>query len=329
VDTNDEQYAGSQTIQYTILPRPLILKALDAEMTAGEAEPELTYHVEGLLDGDSLHAKPTLSWDSSKQKIAGKYLISIKLDNGTVSENYSPVLIPGTMTVKTGALDTSVAPSEASSANDNEKDDASYASASGSGGGSDRDSDRSSGRSGSGTNAATVAASDSDTDTTKEPWRFVDVPDGHWAAEAVYLLADRGLVTGTSATHFSPDDHMTRQMLMTVLARANGVDTTGDPYTRGMSWAVQSGVSDGSDPTAQLTREQLATMLWRSAGRPDPTEDTLDDFTDAHEISDYAKQAVQWAYENGIMQGKGDGILDPKGWATRAEVAQMLARLLG
>jgi hypothetical protein len=331
VDTNDDKYAGSQAIQYTILPRSVIVKAMDATMTAGEQAPQLTYVVEGLLNGDSL--TPTVSWDDTQKDTAGKYLISVKVDSAALSANYTPVLIPGTMTVEPAPQpDPDPDPADNPQAVDNAggangSGNAGSSGSSGSSGGSsssDRDSDRSSG-SGGRTNAATTSGSGT---TTKQPFRFLDVPDEHWAAEAIYELVERGLVNGTATLYFSPDDPMTRQMLMTVLARANGVDTSGDPYTKGMSWAVQSGVSDGSDPTAQLTREQLATMLWRCAGKPDPTQDTLRDFTDAHQISDYARQAVQWAHENGVVQGKGDGILDPKGWATRAEVAEMLARYL-
>jgi hypothetical protein len=299
-------------------------------MTAGGEEPELHYVVEGLLNGDSLRAEPTLSWDSSKKNIAGDHLISIKLADGAVSGNYAPVLIPGTMTVKPGAvqlLPNGNGGQNASSGNAGAGSGNSGGSgSSGSGGGSGNSGNSGSSGSGAKENLSNLGAADNG--TTETPWRFVDVPDSHWAAEAVYYLADRGLVNGTSATHYSPDAHMTREMLMTVLARASGVDTTGDPYSKGMRWAVQSGVSDGSDPTIQITREQLAVMLWRFAGQPAPTADTLSDFADADEISEYARTAMQWAHENGIVQGKGDGILDPKGWATRAEVAEMLMRHL-
>jgi hypothetical protein len=72
----------------------------------------------------------------------------------------------------------------------------------------------------------------------------------------------------------------------------------------------------------------MVTMLWRYAGAPEPTTTALDDFTDAGQISGYAEQAVRWAHENGVLQGKGDGLLDPQGLATRAEVAELLERYL-
>ena len=68
-------------------------------------------------------------------------------------------------------------------------------------------------------------------------------------------------------------------------------------------------------------------MLWRYAGEPKPTGTTLD-FADADKASGYAKAALLWAVENGVINGKGSGILDPKGLATRAEVAQMLKNFM-
>jgi hypothetical protein len=70
-------------------------------------------------------------------------------------------------------------------------------------------------------------------------------------------------------------------------------------------------------------------MLWRYAGQPTPADLTaLDDFTDADTVSDYAREAICWAHESGVMQGKGDGLLDPQGFATRAEAAEMFRRHL-
>ena len=147
----------------------------------------------------------------------------------------------------------------------------------------------------------------------------------HWAEDAVDFVVARGMFAGTSETTFSPNSHMTRAMLMTVLARLDGVDTSGGSvwYEKGMEWAKANGVSDGSNPDAPITREQLATMLWRYAGSPESSH-SLDGYTDADEISGYALEAMRWANENGIINGYGNGLLGVKDNATRAQVAQML-----
>ena len=133
------------------------------------------------------------------------------------------------------------------------------------------------------------------------------------------------MFTGTSETTFSPASHMTRAMLMTVLARFDGEDTSGGSvwYEKGMAWAVKNGVSDGSNPNGNITREQLAVMLWRYAGSP-TSDHSLDGYTDADQISGYALEAMRWANETGIITGYGNGLLGAKDNATRAQVAQML-----
>ena len=90
-----------------------------------------------------------------------------------------------------------------------------------------------------------------------------------------------------------------------------------------------SGYGNGMfGPNDNITREQLAVMLWRYAGSPAATNKELH-FNDADEASGYALEALRWAVENGVMSGKGGGSLDPKGLATRAEAAQMLKNLIG
>ena len=84
-------------------------------------------------------------------------------------------------------------------------------------------------------------------------------------------------------------------------------------------------ISDGTNPQADITREQLAAMLYRYAGYP-TTTGNLYQFSDANEVSNYAKSALCWATEKGIISGKGNNILDPKEKATRAEVAAMIMR---
>ena len=154
---------------------------------------------------------------------------------------------------------------------------------------------------------------------------FTDVPAANWASDAVAFASSRELFNGTGANTFSPNAPMTRQMLMTVLARLDGTDTSGNAYAKGMEWAIRNGVSNGSNPEGKITREQLATMLWRYAGSPS-VSGRMTGFVDADQISGYAEDAMLWATKAGIIGGKGNGQLDPKGYATRAEVAAMLMR---
>ena len=104
---------------------------------------------------------------------------------------------------------------------------------------------------------------------------FEDVSASYWGAEAVYFATSRKLFAGTSATTFDPDTAMTCAMIVTVLDRFEGVDTTaGDIwYEAGQQWAVANGVSDGTNMDRSLTREQLAAMLWRYAGSPSVSND--------------------------------------------------------
>ena len=160
---------------------------------------------------------------------------------------------------------------------------------------------------------------------TGEPKQFKDVqPVNHWAKESIDYVTSRGLFNGKTEDTFAPEEATTRAQLMTVLARLDGADTTGAALEKGMAWAVANGISDGSNPNAPITRQQLAAMLYRYAGSP-AVEGTLN-FPDAGSVSDYAKDAMLWATQNGIINGKTDGRLDPTGLATRAQVATMIAR---
>ena len=158
---------------------------------------------------------------------------------------------------------------------------------------------------------------------------FTDVADDFWGKEAIDAVVEQGLMTGTSETTFAPNATTTRAMLMTILARMDGVDTTGSNpwYAKGMEWAVAEGISDGTNPEGTITREQLAVMLYRYAGSPESSGTALD-CADADQISDWAYMAMHWAVSNGIISGKGNDTLDPQGSATRAEVAQMLYRFV-
>ena len=158
---------------------------------------------------------------------------------------------------------------------------------------------------------------------------FADVSSSHWAAEAIAFATGRELLNGTASDAFTPEGATTRAMLTTILARLDGVDTSGGSlwYEQGMAWAVAAGVSDGTNPEGRLTREQLAVMLWRYAGAP-AGSGSLDAFTDGDRVSSYAADGLRWAVGAGILDGVGDGVLAPQGSATRAQVAAILMRFL-
>ena len=163
-------------------------------------------------------------------------------------------------------------------------------------------------------------------DTKPSKNGFDDVASSDWFADAVKYVADKGLMSGTGSDKFAPSATTTRAMLMTVLARYAGEDTTGGAtwYEKSMAWAKAKGVSDGTNPNANITREQLVTMLYRYAGSP-KADGKLDSFSDAASVSTYAASAMQWAVANGIVNGS-NGKLNPQNNATRAEVAAILMR---
>lgn len=166
----------------------------------------------------------------------------------------------------------------------------------------------------------------------KDNSRYFSDVSGHWARDQIDFVSARELFQGDGPTSFAPEHAMDRAMVMTVLARLNDVDTAAPSgsawYAQAMEWAVARGISDGSDPEGQVTREQFVTMLYRAAGGPAATRRELH-FTDASQISGYALDAMSWAVEKGIVGGHGDGTLSPGGAATRAQAAAMLARYIG
>ncbi len=157
--------------------------------------------------------------------------------------------------------------------------------------------------------------------------KLTDAQD-HWAKNSIEYVVTNGLMNGISDTEFAPNEKATRAMIWTILARMNDVDTTISElwYQDGLDWATQNGVSDGTNPMDEITREQLVTMLWRNAGEPTSSYD-LSAFTDLSDVSDYAKVAFAWAVESGYVTGKTETTLAPKDTATRGEIATILERI--
>ena len=157
---------------------------------------------------------------------------------------------------------------------------------------------------------------------------FTDVADGDWFYDYVEYVYANGLMDGTSDTTFEPNANMTRAMVWAILARIDGETVTGANWVEtAREWAMASGVSDGENADGYVTREQLATMLWRYAGEP-ASSYSLSAFADADSVSGYAATAMAWAVEHGIITGVTDTTLVPQGTATRAQCAAMLMRFV-
>ena len=175
---------------------------------------------------------------------------------------------------------------------------------------------------------------------------FTDVREGDWFYDAVAYAYTNELFNGTSATTFSPNGTMTRAMLVTALWRLEGepaaAGTSGFPdvkpdawYTEAVDWASQTGLVSGTgagfDPEGSVTREQIASILYRYAklkGWDVSKTANLQDFADGTDTSAWATRAMEWAYAEKLITGKDGNRLDPQGQATRAEVATILMRLL-
>lgn len=160
---------------------------------------------------------------------------------------------------------------------------------------------------------------------------FTDVSANNWFYDGVKYAYENGLMNGTSSNAFSPNANTTRGMIVTILARVEGVNTNGTPwYAAGQKWAMDNGISDGTNMPGVITREQLATILYRYAKQKgyDVSKSTaLTGFSDADKVSGYASEAMQWAVAEGLLQGS-NGKLNPQGSATRAQVATILMRFM-
>lgn len=161
---------------------------------------------------------------------------------------------------------------------------------------------------------------------------YPDVLPGDWFYSSVRYVTERGLMNGTP-NGFEPNMDSSRATIWTILARFSGVDTTvvsGEWYAVARQWAMENGVSDGTNPNGVITREQLATMLYRFAKNKglvqEPVTADLSVFVDAGQISDYALDAMRWAVSVGLLNGMDGSRLAPQGSAARAQVAAMLMR---
>ncbi len=170
----------------------------------------------------------------------------------------------------------------------------------------------------------TPGGDDDDEPVVTFPFNDVSVLD--WYYDAVKYVYDNELMNGTDVNQFSPNSPLTRAMVWAVLARVDGETISGDSWmTEAQAWAVESGVSDGTDPTGYVTREQLVTMLYRFAGEPAGAAD-ISGYPDAASISDWAADAMAWAVKVGLIEGDDVGALNPTANSTRAHAATFFMR---
>ena len=179
--------------------------------------------------------------------------------------------------------------------------------------------------------------------TSSDKFTDVSTKTGfQWAADSIDFGADNGIIKGATTYTFAPSQSLTRAQLVTILYRAAGSpsvsgvtnpfkDTKSDYYTNAMLWAYKNSIVTGTSattfsPDSPVTREQIAAILYRYMGSPTATG-SLTGFTDRANVSTYATTAMQWAIGKGYITGIGTK-LDPKGNATRAQVAVIIHRFL-
>ena len=172
---------------------------------------------------------------------------------------------------------------------------------------------------------------------------FIDIAPDAWYKDAVQYAYDNGLMTGVSATEFAPEATTTRAMIVSILARLEGVesaeaagfaDVSDEWYATAVNWAANVGVVNGYEdntfrPNTAITREQLAAILMNYAsykGEDVSNRADLDGYTD--QPSTWAEEAMQWAVAEGLISGMTEDTLQPQGSATRAQVAAILQRFL-
>ena len=174
---------------------------------------------------------------------------------------------------------------------------------------------------------------------------FVDVAEDAWYYDAVQYVNENGLMDGTSPNLFSPNVTTTRGMIVTILYRLEGApDVTGTNiftdvdenawFADAVLWANTNGIVSGYGnglfgPNNTITREQMAAVLYRYAqykGYDTAAKADLSGYTDAAQVSDWAVDAIRWANAEGLISGTSPTTLTPKGGATRAQAAAILAR---
>lgn len=358
--SGDENYAEkSIQVKVTVSPKPITLKIDDKSAYVNDAQPALTYKVNGLVGADQLTTEPVLFVDVAEgvdpMKQVGTYAIKTSV-TPSAGDNYSLTVAEGTLSVtnRPSAI-TPVGPSAGTVRVDETEGGTVRVTPANAAEGStvtivvtpdqgqklqslevvDKDGDsleltdlgggRYSFEMPSG--KVTVKA-----EFGKAGLPYNDVKEGDWFYSAVEYVTEAGLMGDTGHGSFEPNTNTTRAMIWAILARLSGVDTTpvsGPWYSVAQEWAMNSGVSDGTNPNGAITREQLVTMLYRYAETHgiDVTEGgmAIREFVDVERVSSFAGPAMTWAVNTGLISGI-DGKLVPQGLATRSQVATVLMR---
>lgn len=353
------EYApASLDITVTIAKRPLTVKADDKTAYVGAQQPELTYTVDGLVDGDELTTKPTLKLvheaEADPMKTAGEYVITFDQAPAADAAKYDLVTADGKLTVsvrpvyvgpigspvEVGRSDNgtvTVSPANAAkgttvtiTANPGKGQELKSLEVLDRHGNSLPLTDLGNGKFSfvMPEGKVTIKSEFGEANAFVNP--YDDVKPGDWYYSAVEYVTVNGLMNGTG-NGFEPNLATSRAMIWTILARMSDVNTAsgGEWYAVAQQWAIANGVSDGTMPNGTITREQLAAMLYRYAVSKGmvkgPATADLSVFADANSVSSYAVEAMQWAVSTGLIGGM-DGKLNPQGSATRAQVATMLMR---
>lgn len=370
ITLNDTAYLGSAEVSFTISKAQVTITANDAEAYTGSDMPKLSYTVTGLASGESLAVEPTLSCAADMKK-AASYEIKVSGAAVPDTANYVEAItyVSGVLTVKDRPInigpvyDITVLKSDhgtvkASLSNASEGStirltvtpDEGYSLYSitvRAENGKLIDVSKSGGVYSFKMPASAVTVQASFVKgTAKLP--FNDVSTYDWFYDAVMYAYSNGIMNGLDTNVFGPNETTTRAMLVTMLYRAvgepavSGSNTFRDVaantwYTDAIIWASTNGIVTGVDdglfnPNGAITREQLATILYRYAkyvGDDVSASASLAGFTDAGSISDYAQTAMSWAVAAGLFEGRDNGKLEPTGTATRAEIATVFMRHFG
>ncbi len=358
--SGDENYAEkSIQVKVTVSPKPITLTIDSKSAYVNDAQPALTYKVNGLVGADTLTTVPALFVDVAEgvdpMKQVGTYAIKTSV-TPSAGDNYSLTVAEGTLSVtnRPSAI-TPVGPSAGTVRVDETE------------GGTVRVTPANAAEGSTVTIVVTpdqgqelrsLEVLDKDGDSLeltdlgggrfsfemprgkvtvkaefgKAGLPYHDVKEGDWFYSAVEYVTEAGLMGDTGHGSFEPNTNTTRAMIWAILARLSGVDTTpvsGPWYSVAQEWAMNSGVSDGTNPNGAITREQLVTMLYRYAETHgiDVTEGgmAIREFADVESVSSFAGPAMTWAVNTGLISGI-DGKLVPQGLATRSQVATVLMR---
>lgn len=358
--SGDENYAEkSIQVKVTVSPKPITLTIDSKSAYVNDAQPALTYKVNGLVGADTLTTEPVLFVDAAEgvdpMKQVGTYAIKTSV-TPSAGDNYSLTVAEGTLSVtnRPSAI-TPVGPSAGTVRVDETE------------GGTVRVTPANAAEGSTVTIVVTpdqgqelrsLEVLDKDGDSLeltdlgggrfsfemprgkvtvkaefgKAGLPYDDVKEGDWFYSAVEYVTEAGLMGDTGHGSFEPNTNTTRAMIWAILARLSGVDTTpvsGPWYSVAQEWAMNSGVSDGTNPNGAITREQLVTMLYRYAETHgiDVTEGgmAIREFADVERVSSFAGPAMTWAVNTGLISGI-DGKLVPQGLATRSQVATVLMR---